>query len=101
MVWGGQQKPPGKYALKINEKELKKLTPPTTSLQLSQLPLNTTFSRNKGSHINGDAVVGQSLVWGYMTNYAQLSRMKKLAPTLNQELQEMLQSQQKKESCWR
>jgi hypothetical protein len=32
---------------------LKKLTPPTASLQLSQLPLNTTFSRNKGSHING------------------------------------------------
>jgi hypothetical protein len=32
----------------MNEKELKrKKQTPTTSLQLSQLPQNTTFSRNK------------------------------------------------------
>jgi hypothetical protein len=49
----------------------------------------------------GDAVVGQSLVWGNMTNYAQLSRTrkKKSAPTLNQEvLIKVFQSQQNKES---
>jgi hypothetical protein len=48
-IWTEEDKiPPGKYTLKKNEKELKrKKQTPTTSLQLSQLPQNTTFFRNK------------------------------------------------------
>ena len=103
MDWGGQEIPPGKYTLKMNEKELKrKKQTPTTSLQLSQLPQNTTFSRNKGFHNNGGCCGwSEPSMRNYNKLYAAIkNKRKKSAPTLSQELLKVFQSRQKKDSGW-
>ncbi len=89
-----------RFALKINEKESKRKN--YQPQHLCNFPSFHLIQLSPGTRVPmtmGDAVVGQSLEWGNMTNYTQQSRTrKKSAPPLSQELLKVLQSRWKKES---
>ena len=97
MDWGGQEKPSGKYAFKINEKEsIRKTNTPNI---FATFPASTLYNL-----LHEQGLTWQWGCYGWsepgMRKYNKLYtaikyKRKKSAPTLNQELLKVFQSQQK------